>query len=145
MITISTKVTGLRELRTAMNKLPDAVRGQVILGALRKEARGYRGEVYERAPHEPGGPDMRDAVKVVTVEKGSDSAKVAVTVDERHPHGFHWRFHEWGTKFMSARPTWRPVWDRRADGTMERLKAFFWSRTKSAVRRLARRPKVRAA
>ena len=120
---ISAKVNGIPELKTALAGLVPKLRRQALRNALAAGARVVRDEARRRAPvlqptlrapyRKPG--TVRKAVSVRTSKTARRAGDVGVFVNVRpakrgqrgakNPNDpFYWRFLEFGTKKMAARP-----------------------------------------
>lgn len=120
---ISAKVNGIPELKTALAGLVPKLRRQALRNALAAGARVVRDEARRRAPvlqptlrapyRKPG--TVRKAVSVRTSKAARRAGDVGVFVNvrpaKRGQRGaksqndpFYWRFLEFGTKKMAARP-----------------------------------------
>lgn len=120
---ISAKVSGIPELKAALAGLVPKLRRQALRNALAAGARVVRDEARRRAPvlqptlrapyRKPG--TVRKAVSVRTSKAARRAGDVGVFVNvrpaKRGQRGaksqndpFYWRFLEFGTKKMAARP-----------------------------------------
>lgn len=120
---ISAKVNGIPELKAALAGLVPKLRRQALRNALAAGARVVRDEARRRAPvlqptlrapyRKPG--TVRKAVTVRTSKVARRAGDVGVFVNVRpaksgqrgakNPNDpFYWRFLEFGTKKMAARP-----------------------------------------
>ena len=120
---ISAKVNGIPELKAALAGLVPKLRRQALRNALAAGARVVRDEARRRAPvlqptlrapyRKPG--TVRKAVLVRTSKTARRAGDVGVFVNVRpakrgqrgakNPNDpFYWRFLEFGTKKMAARP-----------------------------------------
>lgn len=120
---ISAKVNGIPELKAALAGLVPKLRRQALRNALAAGARVVRDEARRRAPvlqptlrapyRKPG--TVRKAVSVRTSKTARRAGDVGVFVNVRpakrgqrgakNPNDpFYWRFLEFGTKKMAARP-----------------------------------------
>lgn len=120
---ISAKVNGIPELKAALAGLVPKLRRQALRNALAAGARVVRDEARRRAPvlqptlrapyRKPG--TVRKAVSVRTSKTARRAGDVGVFVNVRpakrgqrgakSPNDpFYWRFLEFGTKRMAARP-----------------------------------------
>ena len=136
---ISAKVNGIPELKAALAGLVPKLRRQALRNALAAGARLVRDEARRRAPvlqptlrapyRKPG--TVRNAVSVRTSKVARRAGDVGVFVNVRpakrgqrgakNPKDpFYWRFLEFGTKKMAARPFLRAGARRLADA----LEAF---------------------
>jgi HK97 gp10 family phage protein len=120
---ISAKINGIPQLKAALGALVPKLRRQVLRNALAAGARVVRDEARRRAPvlqptlrapyRKPG--TVRKAVVVRTSKVARRAGDVGVFVNvrpaKRAQRGakskddpFYWRFLEFGTKHMAARP-----------------------------------------
>ncbi len=140
MITVKGRFVGTAEILASLRALPPAVQGKPLLAAVRKEASDLAIVVAGAAPMDPGKPDLADSIGAVTLESTQHTARVAVMPRRGAlwPHWFLWLFHEFGTSKMTGRPFIRPVWDARADGTIDRILKTLWRSIQARMRALRR-------
>lgn len=150
------KITGLKELNDALKELPDRIakntlRGAVAAGAavIRKEARNkapvYTGSVADG--HPPPGTlrrsvyqkqirELSSVVKqtfFVGVRTGAAAAKKGLDA-------FYWRFVEFGTQKMAARPFLRPAFETKKLEAIEAIKQYLAARIPREVEKLKKGP-----
>lgn len=139
-------VKGLRELQDALRGLPDKVatkhlRGAVLAGAklIRDEAKAiapvYTGKVEDG--HPPPGT-LKRAISMGRSNRdrapGKEVANVFVRQAKNGNVGqknvkayskfdaYYWRFVEFGTSKMAARPFMRPAFEAKKEGAVEAIK-----------------------
>jgi HK97 gp10 family phage protein len=76
------------------------------------------------APHEPGKPDLRDAM-VISTSRGQDRNEAAVAIGPTRK-GFYGSFQELGTKHHAAQPFVRPALDRNVQISLQILASAIW-------------------
>jgi len=118
------KVQGVEDFKAKLMEIPRALRRRVLRNALSAGARIVRDEAKRTAPilaaanisapyRKPG--TVRDAIRVRTSKRDTRSGDVGVFVNVKPAKGanrggknqndpFYWRFLEFGTRRMSARP-----------------------------------------
>lgn len=132
MSDVAFKVSGLPELRAALLGLAPKLRRRALRNALAAGARLFRDEAQRLAPvlaapiagtggasrRKPG--TLRKAIRVRTSKLARRRGDVGVFINVRPAKGadrgakspndpFYWRFVEFGTAKMSARPYLRPA------------------------------------
>lgn len=148
----SIKIEGLNELRRALRDLPGATQARVLANAVASGARVIRNDARDKAPvlaapaaHRVAGT-VRDAIRATRgVRRGSEASafvsvrrlskkqvrkfkaaqaalgrKIAGAVNPADP--FYWRFLEFGTAKMAARPFLRPAFDTRKEAAALQIK-----------------------
>ena len=165
MAKVSVKVEGLEALRVALRELPLAVQKNVLSGAVRKGAIVIRDDAQARAPvlrepdprRKPG--TVRDAIRATRGRRDGSSATAFVYVraltkravgrfkDALRRAGkrvkgannpddpFYWRFLEFGTSKLPARPFLRPAFDARKEAAVAQIRDSL----KSGIEREARK------
>lgn len=131
------KVEGLAELRAALLELPRNIGRNVLRGAVNAGAREIAEEVKVRAPIDTG--RLRAAVFRKHARELSSAMRqtfiVGVRSGKRHQQltrgrrtvnldAFYWRFVEFGTSKMSARPFIRPAFDVKKFRAVEAIKGY---------------------
>jgi HK97 gp10 family phage protein len=151
-VKFSVEVQGAAELERALAALgPEATRVGRI--ALRKQANDLRDKVRAAAPVGEASTvrrrttkrglvriadygRLRDNIKTREERARADNAVVmAVTTG----NAFWGRFLEFGTRKMSARPFFRPVWDNAKPGIVQALTRALGAGIERKARQLARR------
>lgn len=120
------EVRGLRELSDALKALPKKLERRVLKAALMTGAREIANEAKLRVPFRtgavrrnirarPGRPDQgHNATVIVSVRKltGRQISRLKAK-GKRVDDPFHWRFVEFGTSKMPARPFMRPAFESK--------------------------------
>ncbi len=106
--TMSFRVDGLIQLDRQLHSLPAHVAGNALAASVRAGARVVRDAVRDKAPVNTGA--LRANVYVANERTGDDAEK-AVLVGVRNRKTYYWRFIEFGTRKMAARPFLRPAFD----------------------------------
>ena len=136
MANLNVKVTGLKELKHAMDSLDRKVRKNISVKAMRKggaiirdKARANAPVLEHSVPHRNRGT-LRKAISASTkiAKNGSVNTRIFVrklkiskiTAFKEHGKGsssnpndpYYWRFVEFGTSKMSGRPFLRPAFEQ---------------------------------
>ncbi|MCR5864653.1 HK97-gp10 family putative phage morphogenesis protein [Aquincola sp. J276] len=132
---LEVKVSGLSELREALAGLPDKLRRRALRNALAAGARLIRDAaratvpvLAEPTPRRASGT-VRNAISVRTSKAARREGNVGVYVNVRPAKGaargaksasdpFYWRFLEFGTDKMAARPYLRPAAQAQAQAAL---------------------------
>lgn len=148
-------VEGLAELRAALRELPqriarNALRGAVSAGAavIRKEAKAraplYTGKVADG--HPPPGT-LKRAVYQKQINELSSLTNQVFFVGVRHgkkyqkqgkkgdksQDAYYWRFVEFGTSNMAARPFMRPAFEAKKNEAVAAIKTYLTDRIAKEV------------
>jgi HK97 gp10 family phage protein len=141
---IGVKVSGLAELQKALNDLPIQVQGRPLKAAVSAAAKVIQDEAIKRAPQGETG-NLRKAIYrtrsrsgsaigketyLVAVRKGK--ATYADTTKNRRlrrvgkkyttaGEAYYWRFLEFGTSKMPAKPFLRPAFESQKERALEVL------------------------
>lgn len=112
---------GGRELSQVLKKLPGNMRKRVLVNAARASAKEMKDEAIRLAPRSNINRQakyskkkkfyqkhLHEQIKVSTLNRGRWHAKVTVHIG----NAFWGRMQEFGTKNHSARPWFRPSWDK---------------------------------
>jgi HK97 gp10 family phage protein len=157
---ISMKIDGLRQLDEELKKLPIELQKKELRSAVAKSSAILRNEIIAKAPVDTG--RVKNNVYRFYAKKQSDSGKATYVVGirngkkrkyvnsgknrrigragktyETEGEAFYWRFTEFGTKKMPARPFVRPAFDAKKTEIIESIKL---SLTKS-IKKIAQRHK----
>lgn len=153
-------VSGLSELRAALRELPQRVARNVLRGAVNAGATVIRKEVQARAPvytgsvaegHPPPGT-LKRAIYQKQIRELSSLTNQVFFVGVRHgkkyqkqgkkgdksQDAYYWRFVEFGTSKMSARPFMRPAFEVKKVEAVEAIKHYL---TERIAREVAALPK----
>lgn len=129
---ITVRLQGVDELRRVLAQVPDRLRRKGLLKALRLSARLVRDEARQAAPvrqqpKQNGRPGtVKRAISIRTSKFARRAGDVGVFVNVRPLRGarqkrlgaagannpndpYYWRFHEFGTRKLTARPFLRPA------------------------------------
>lgn len=142
-------VAGLRELQQALAQLPIRVARNALRGAVNAGATVIRREAVQRAPvrtgkmrraiyqkHAPEKSGLMQATYLVGVRSGKAERAVTkrvrrggkvltVTLDR---DAYYWRFLEFGTSKMAARPFLRPAFEVKKYDAVARIKEYLATR-----------------
>lgn len=145
------QIKGLAELNRALAELPERVARNVLRGAVAAGAAVVRQEAKQRAPvydqpvsdgHPPPGSLKRSIYSTQARALSSllqQVYHVGVVSGQRNPRGlrnkakpapgaYYWRFVEFGTVKMSARPFLRPAFEAKKFEAVEAIRAYMAER-----------------
>ena len=125
------KVDGLKELQDDLLQLPDKIGGQTLQRSLTAAALPIVNEARDRVPlahqayklygggvADPGWLKSRIVRK--KVRQSRNSAEVIVTIKDQR-QAYFWRFIEFGTSKLVARPFLRPAFEAKASDAVDRF------------------------
>ena len=161
------KVHGLQELSQTLMKLPAELEKRVIMGALRAAGQTIRKEAMARAPilQEPD-PRRRAGTLLKSISVRRVKGKVAVyvgvfglsgkrmaafkagggTKGANNPDDpYYWKWVEYGTKKMAARPFLRPAFEAKKFEAIRLFEAYMKKRLDKEVRKVAQANGMRQA
>ena len=161
------KVHGLQELSQTLMKLPAELEKRVIMGALRAAGQTIRKEAMARAPilQEPD-PRRRAGTLRKSISVRRVKGKVAVYVGVFGLSGkrmaefkagggkkgannpddpYYWKWVEYGTKKMAARPFLRPAFEAKKFEAIRLFEAYMKKRLDKEVRKVAQANGMRQA
>lgn len=110
-------ITGLEALQAAIKETPKIVRTHVA-GAIRESTFAVADRMRRLVPHRSG--DLLESI-TASAPKGSG---VSGLVGFDNPRVFYWRFLEFGTVKMPARPFIRPAAEAEAPRYIQRIQAI---------------------
>lgn len=122
---VSLKFEGGRELAAALGQLSGRVSKRIQREALVMAADPMRKAMAQKAPHEPGKPDLRDTMTISNA-RGQDSNEVAIAVGPSKA-GFYGSFQEFGTARHGAQPFARPAFDETANAALQVIADDLWT------------------
>jgi len=94
-LSVSIRVTGAPEIARALENIGEKLARNTVRRGAVAAARVFAEEAKRLAPYDPGGPDLREAPKVITrTPQGVPQAWVVI--DPKNPHGFLAVMHEYG-------------------------------------------------
>ena len=157
------QIKGLAELNRALAELPPRLARNVLRGSVAAGAAVIRQEAKERAPryagevaagHPPPGTLKRaiysaqarrlssllEQVYHVGVVSGK-RAKVGKTKSGKSKDAYYWRFVEFGTVKMAARPFLRPAFEAKKLEAVEAIRRYMAERIAREVNQLPKGPK----
>jgi len=157
----STRIDGLRELNEALKQLPANVAKNVLRGATNAGAAVIRAEAKQRAPvytgslistdHPPPGTLKKSIVQrqvrelssqvQQTIHIGVRSGKALKDKAGRSLDAYYWRFVEFGTSKMAARPFLRPAFEAKKLAAIEAIKKYMAERIPREVEKLPKGPR----
>lgn len=146
------QVVGYKQLDAALGELPQALRRNVVLAALRKAARPTVRDARSRAPRgkDPkrrGSKKQRRSKKSEGIGAGADSiaaravraTTATTTTIAIGPDAQHWylRFSEFGTARSRKQPFLRPAFDGNAERAAVDVGEALWEQLARTAARLA--------
>jgi len=148
------ELQGLREISLKLKRLPKNIRNRHVGKALRAGAKIVRDDARRAAPEAPvkiGGkyPVIPGIVKKNIVVRTSTGRRAGANADVKVRIGvnvdrtgrttgtdaFYWRFHEFGTAKLAARPFLRPAFE----GNKAPILAAITRQMKTAIKKEGRR------
>jgi HK97 gp10 family phage protein len=126
---IEVKVEGLDELRRALIQLPKEIQQKHLRASVSAGARVVQQKARELAPEDTG--TLRRAIYRTRSREGSSSEQEMAIVGVRYGRKYrrrkmdawYWRFHEFGTSKMQARPFIRPAFDTTIQNQIDAIAA----------------------
>lgn len=146
---VRVKIEGLREVKDALRKLPNATAKNVMRRILKKRAKPFLEVAQELVPVDEG--DLKESLAISTKlsrrQKGKHQKPDPHDVEVFIGAGTHPQAHmqEFGTSELPAQPYLRPAWDRKHKGALEGIKDDLWAEIKKAADRAARKAAKLAA
>jgi HK97 gp10 family phage protein len=142
---IELKIEGLDELRRALLQLPKELRKGPLRSAVSAGARIVQRKAAELAPIDEG--TLKKAIYRTRSREGSSSVQEMAIVGVRYGKRFrrrgldawYWRFIEFGTRKMRARPFMRPAFEQTKPEQLEAIR----KRLGAAIERAAAKLRVR--
>ena len=136
------ELTGIDEVYKVLGKMDERLARGVLRGAPNAAAGVARKAMRDAAPRRTG--TLRRAIKNARRDSRTEGPGAVVFVEQgkqAKADGFYWRFVEFGTVKMPARPFMRPTLDRlAASGALARAMAdYIRTRWDRAVAKAARR------
>lgn len=151
-------VKGLSALSAALKELPDRIARNALRQSVARGAVVIREEAKTRAPvsttpPEPGGPlpgTLRRSIIIQHDRKRSSLTSQTYVVAVRHgkkyrnqgkkgnrsQDAYYWRWVEFGTVKMSARPFMRPAFETQKEAAVQEIARVLAERIKQEVRTL---------
>lgn len=145
------KIDGLKELAAAMRELPDRVAKNALRRAVSAGAIVVRNEARARAPVDTG--EMRRDIQVkrernsagqmvatysVFVRSGKKS-RLAGKKRNVQRDSYYWRFVEFGTVKMAAKPFMRPAFESKKEAAVTQIAAVLDQGIKTAAAQLRKK------
>lgn len=164
---VKINIRGLREIHRAMDELPRRANRSMLNEGLLEGARLVRDEARAKAPvladpdprRRPG--TLRRAIRAGRVRPQPGTAatvwvrirsltrrqiarfkkKNGASGAENPNDPFYWRFVEFGTSKMAARPFMRPAFEAKKEPAVRRAVEIFRDRVQAAIKKLYREPR----
>jgi HK97 gp10 family phage protein len=153
-------ISGLKELNDALTELPERIAKNALSASVYAAAKIIRDEAKSQAPvhtgavsegHPPAGTLKRSIIMKHISEKSSkynQTFYVLVRHGKKYQRqgkkgnlsqdAFYWRFIEFGTANMPAKPFMRPAFETQKTAAVEALKNKLASRIEEEARKLAK-------
>lgn len=132
-MSVSITVTGIEELKAAINALPQATGKAVIRRILKKHAQTIAARARQLVPVKSG--RLARSLRV-TIVPGETASEIAAFVGTRV---FYGRFQEFGTQHQPPHAFLRPALDETKQQVLDGIRADLWAEIKKAVERLSRK------
>lgn len=161
MMANTVTITGLKELSDALKELPNRIARNALRQSVYAGAKVIRDEAKTKAPvytgpvsagHPPPGTLKRSIIMKQIPEKSSlvqQTFYVAVRHGKKYQRqgkkgtlsqdAFYWRFIEFGTVKMPARPFMRPAFESKKQLAVDAIKARLATRIEEEANKLARK------
>jgi HK97 gp10 family phage protein len=120
----SAKFDGGPELEAAFNELSLRAGKKVLREALFDGAEPMRLGASQKAPREPGAPDMAEHLGVVALRDRQNMATVGIGPDDKA--FFYDLFQELGTVRHGAQPFYRPAFDENVENSLGIIGREIW-------------------
>lgn len=156
-MSVTVEVRGLKELRAALLKLPVKMQGAAIYSALNAGAQPIKKDAQARVPVRTGVVKRAIRVSRSKVNKGKDGlTEVMVNVKKlgrkevrafkaaggksgANPNDpYYWRFLEFGTSKMPAKPFLRPAFESNKGRSLEAIRKKLGQAIEHQARKLNR-------
>jgi HK97 gp10 family phage protein len=132
------QITGLSDLEKRLRELPDRLAKNVLRGAVRAGAVVIQKEAKLLAPKDTGEMARDIMVKAAKSSKGFIAYHVYVRTGKKsrlagrkrnvNRDSFYWRFVEFGTSKMAAKPFMRPAFDTKKESATEAIRDYMAQR-----------------
>jgi HK97 gp10 family phage protein len=160
---LSVDVNGLKELDAALKQLPDRIARNVLRGAVRAGAAEIRNEAKLKAPvytgkvseGHPRPGTLKRAIYLKQASALSSLVQQTFVVGVRNgpkvnrktkvkdygSDAFYWRWVEFGTQKMAARPFLRPAFEAKKFAALKAIQDYMATRIPLEVDKLPKGPK----
>lgn len=134
------QITGLADLEKRLLDFPNRIAKNIMAGALSSGAAIIRDEARKLAPRDTGEMVRDIMIKKARQSKGSDFIEYQVFVRSGKKSrlagkkrnvdrdSFYWRFVEFGTSKMAAKPFMRPAFEKMKSQAVERFREYLAAR-----------------
>lgn len=139
------KVEGLKELADKLRGMGPDLSRNALRAAVRAGASTVRAEAINMAPQDTGRLRRAIYLKHIREKSGAHQQTFYVSVRagkryrKRELDAYYWRFVEFGTAKMAARPFMRPAFEVRKGDALEAIKARLAARIKTYERKGSKR------
>ena len=133
---VTVRVTGMKELAAKLQSFGPKLARNGLRAAVSAGAEVIRKDVQARAPVDEG--TLRRAVYKKQIREESNNTKQTFYVgvrsgkkyQKKKQDAWYWRFLEFGTKYIAARPFVRPAFESKKNEAVERMKEKLAERIK---------------
>jgi HK97 gp10 family phage protein len=153
------EIQGLKELNKALRELPERIARNVLRASVSAGAAEIRKEVKAKAPvytgpvsagHPPPGTLKRAVYQKQARQLSSLIRQVFIVgvrtggrkkdKKGRSLDAYYWRFVEFGTEKMAARPFMRPAFEAKKNAAIEAIRSYMAERIPREVEKLNKGP-----
>lgn len=138
---VTMQITGLKELADKLHAMGPDIARTTLRGAVGSGARMIRDEAKATNPDDTGRTDRALYAKLVKEESSDHQATYKVGIRSgskerrRNRDAWYWRFVEFGTTKMPARPFMRPAFEKLKGDVVELIAKRIAARIKRYERR----------
>ena len=128
-------VHGLDDVLKKLDKLPERIQKNVVVGAIRAATRPLVKEARLRVPKDSG--KLAKSIGVIKrKEKDKNLVRFSVTPRKNKEHGYLAYFVEFGTSKQAAHPFMRPAAEAKVDETVKTAREYMAKRTDKEIAKL---------
>lgn len=134
-------ITGLADLEKRLQAFPDKLAGNILRGAIRAGAVAIQQEARRMAPVSDAPHKLGKGSKAVKIQPGTLKKSIKVRLAPRKSRSvpieywvyvskkaWHWKFVEFGTRKMAAKPFMRPAFDTKKEAALDRIREYLAAR-----------------
>ena len=123
---VKVQIEGAEALAKALSGLSTRLSKQIQREALIEGGERILRAVEDRAPREPGAPDLADNLALVPLRATSGRGEAAAGIGPTSRSFFYDYFQEFGTAYHSAQPFYRPALDTEATRAIGEIGQALW-------------------